>query len=134
MIVLLAFGNPKYLRRALTVCTLNEHSVAALTMTIGAIYLLLASALLLFGLAQALGFFREPAPRRATEKLWLAASSLFWLVAGGSLLVLVLAGAVNHSAQSTLSSPYPEISLLVLSSAVLWLGYALYRLRHRRTP
>ncbi len=118
--------------RGITVFMPSEPAAIVLTMPMSAIYTLIAVALFLFALAQALGFFHRPASGRASGRLWIAISSLFWFMAGCSLLAIVLHGMLERSPQITLSSPYPEIGFLVLGSAVFWLSYTIYRLWHHR--
>jgi hypothetical protein len=122
--------DPLAFRSKVAVVGLGE---AGVTMPLSTIYIFIAVALLLFGLAQSLGLIHRAATARRSSWLWLVASSLFWFAAGCGLLALVLRGQSEQVTPTNLSSPYPEIGFLILGVAVLWLGYEFYKLWRRHT-
>jgi|SRR5690348_8893590 len=85
---------------------------AAVSMPLSTIYIVIAVALFLFGLAQLLGLVHRATTARRSSLLWSVVSSLFWFAAGCGLLTLVFHGAREHVTPSNLSSPYPEMGLL----------------------
>lgn len=100
-------------------------SLAALTMPIRTIDTLIAVAAILLGLAQFLRLIHSGPAQRGSSRIWAATSSLAWFIGGSCLIVIVWRKASGPA--DSLSSPYPEMGILMFVGAVLWLGYAFLR-------
>jgi drug/metabolite transporter (DMT)-like permease len=107
-------------------------SAAAFKMNGGWVMSFQFAALFLMGLANAMS--GSYSLRRLRDQTPPIASALWGLWALGSLIAwfILLPHMLDANHPITLSSPYPEIAIVMLVACVLWFAYAIYQLMRRR--